>query len=138
MLTTITWENAYYLTSSQIKNLEFYALEVSFLNKMMEDYFGKMLKQEKLPEIRRAMNDLHDLNRKRRSISEAVKNHQKDLVLLREKIFDDSNHWFLEQDEKLDQELTDFYSSYQSAKSEIYTLVEHVLHSQKLNKMILS
>ncbi len=138
MMETNTWENVFHQTDSQLNNLEFYTDEVRFLDKIMGDYFAKMLKQEKLPEIRKAMDDLHEINRKLREIKEELKNHQKEIVLLREKVFDESNQWFLEKNEKMNKDLSAFYLNYRDAKSETYNLVEHVLHQEKMKKLILA
>ena len=136
VLQTKTWEQVYNECNHQLDNLKFYEVEIRFLNRLMEEYFTKMMQQEKLPEIKIALQDLNNLNKERVEIVELLTKHKKDIQLLEERITEQANNWVMDQEETLHMKFKTFHENYKKTKTEIFYLAEHILRTNKTKNLL--
>lgn len=95
-----------------------------------------MMQQEKLPEIKIALQDLKNLNKERGEIVELLTKHKKDIQLLEERITEQANNWVMDQEETLHMKFKTFHENYKKTKTEIFYLAEHILRTNKTKNLL--
>ena len=126
-----TWQELYMLTESWKNDLEFYLLDVKFLERLVETYLVKLLLSQNLDELRDLQRELLELNNQCENLLQHIKIHVVHIVDLIEEplIYDVSV--FRAEHELLEDEISEFNTMLKAVRYIVFKMTKDVLESEK-------
>jgi hypothetical protein len=131
-----TWDELYILTGHWKSNLDFHKDEILFLKNLIGKYFIWITKESSLPVVRKMNNQLFKLHMRQEDLVYRLKKHLTRLELLMENAFSQDEAKSREEHSKLEDQLARFTKDFRNQKKEIFTLTEHVLDSERFQRML--
>lgn len=130
------WQGIYILTEHWKNDLEFYRDDLRFLQHLIDKYFIWMTQKENLDEVRDIETDLIEIDRKCYQLLKKTNKHLTNLADLIDAPFKYDSHVFRTEHEELEDSIIDFVKSFRSNRKEMFAITEHVMDSEKLNRML--
>ncbi len=126
-----TWKELYLLTESWKNVLEFYALEIEFLESLIETYFVKLLVQENFDVLRELQRDLLEAKKQRKSMQQRIQIHSTKIIDLIDEPFNLHASNFRNTHEQFEDEISEFKAVLEILIYTIFKVTKDVLESEK-------
>ena len=130
------WQEIYILTEHWKNDLEFYRDDLRFLQHLIDKYFIWMTQKENLDEVRDIETDLIEIDRKCYQLLKKTNKHLTNLADLIDDPFKYDSHKFRTEHEELEDSIADFVKSFRSNRKKVFAITEHVMDSEKLNRLL--
>lgn len=95
-----------------------------------------MTRKENLDEVRDIETDLIEIDRKCNQLLKKTNKHLTNLADLIDAPFKYDSHVFRTEHEELEDSIIDFVKSFRSNRKEMFAITEHVMDSEKLNRLL--
>ncbi|WP_222538241.1 hypothetical protein [Pedobacter polysacchareus] len=123
----------YYINVRRWKTyLDFFNLEVVFLNRLMEEHFLQLSGEQRIKKLTQLGSKLSALVNEKHRIKGLLDQHLKNLELLAEDLLHVSLDELSEKQADLECRMTDLIHQYREVKRELYLIVEEILDERKL------
>ncbi|PWK20698.1 hypothetical protein [Xanthomarina spongicola] len=126
-----SWQDLYMLTESWKKDLEFYSLDVKFIELLVETYFVKFLINQNLDDLRELQRELLELNKQCENLLKRIKIHFTHIVDLIEDPFIYDASVFRTEHELLEEEISEFIKMLKVVRYAVFVLSKDVLGNEK-------
>ena len=126
-----SWQELYMLTESWKNDLEFYLLDIEFLERLVETYFVKYLTNQNFEEIRGLQRELLERNIKCENLLKRIQIHFDHIVdLIDQPLMYDASI-FRTEHELLEDEISEFEVMLKAVRYAVFTITKDVLESKK-------
>lgn len=126
-----TWQELYMLTESWKNDLEFYLLDIDFLERLVDTYFVKYLTNQNFDEIRELQRELLERKNKCKNLLKRIQIHFEHIVdLIDEPLMYDASI-FRTEHELLEDEISEFILMLKAIKYAVFNTTKDVLESEK-------
>ena len=126
-----SWQDLYMLTESWKNDLEFYSLDVKFIELLVETYFVKFLINQNLDDLRELQRELLELNKQCENLLKRIKIHFTHIVDLIEDPFIYDASVFRTEHELLEEEISEFRKMLKVVRYAVFVLSKDVLGNEK-------
>lgn len=123
----------YYINVRRWKtHLEFFNLEVVFLNRLMEEHFLQLSGKDHIKKLTQLGSKLSVLVNEKHHIVGLLDQQLRNLELLAEDLISEGLDELSEKQADLECRMTDLIHQYREVKRELYVIVEEILDERKL------
>jgi hypothetical protein len=126
-----TWEELYILTESWKNTLEFNALEIAFLESLMEAYFVKLLIQENFDVLRELQRDLLEAKKQCENIQKKIQIHSDYIIDIIDEPYNYKGTTFRYTHNRFEDEVSGFKETLKGLMYSVFKMVKNVLESEK-------
>ena len=126
-----SWQDLYMLTESWKNDLEFYSLDVKFIELLVETYFVKFLINQNLDDLRELQRELLELNKQCENLLKRIKIHFTHIVDLIEDPFIYDASVFRTEHELLEEEISEFIKMLKVVRCAVFVISKDVLGNEK-------
>ena len=126
-----TWEELYILTESWKNDLEFYLLDIKFLERLVDTYFVKLLTNQNLDEIRELQSELLERKNQCENLLKRIQVHFAHIVDLIDNPFMHDALVFRAEHELLEDEVSEFKVMLKAIRYAVFNITKDVLESEK-------
>lgn len=126
-----SWQDLYMLTESWKNDLEFYLLDVKFIELLVETYFVKLLINQNLDDLRELQRELLELNKQCENLLKRIKIHFTHIVDLIEDPFIYDASVFRTEHELLEEEISEFRKMLKVVRYAVFVLSKDILGDEK-------
>ena len=126
-----TWQELYMLTESWKNDLEFYLLDIKFLERLVDTYFVKLLMNQNLDELRELQRDLYEEKKQCERLLQRIQIHFTHIIDL----IDDPSIYdaliFRTEHELFEDEISEFKVMLKAVRYTVFNMTKDVLESEK-------
>jgi hypothetical protein len=126
-----TWEELYILTESWKNTLEFYALELAFLESLLETYFVKLLLQQNFEMLQELQRDVSEAKKQCKKIQQKSQTHLAHIVDIIDEPFNYNAATFRFSHERFEDEISGFKVILEVLIYTVFKVTKDVLESDK-------
>jgi hypothetical protein len=126
-----TWEELYILTESWKNTLEFYALELAFLESLLETYFVKLLLQQNFEMLQELQRDVSEAKKQCKKIQQKSQTHLDHIVDIIDEPFNYYTAAFRFSHERFEDEISGFKVMLEVLIYTVFKVTKDVLESDK-------
>jgi hypothetical protein len=126
-----TWEELYMLTKSWKNTLEFYALELAFLESLLETYFVKLLLQQNFEMLQELQRDVSEAKKQCKNIQQKIEKHLDHIVDIIDEPFNYNTVTFRFSHDIFEDEIHEFKVILEVLIYTVFKLTKGVLESDK-------
>lgn len=126
-----TWQELYMLTESWKNDLEFYLLDVKFLERLVDAFFVKLLTNQNFDEIRELQSKLLERKNQCENLLKRIQIHFAHIVELIDNPFMYDTLVFRAEHELLEDEISEFKLMLKAVRYVVFTITNDVLESKK-------
>ena len=126
-----TWQELYMLTESWKNDLEFYLLDVKFLERLVDAFFVKLLTNQNFDEIRELQSKLLERKNQCENLLKRIQIHFAHIVELIDNPFMYDALVFRAEHELLEDEISEFKLMLKAVRYVVFTITNDVLESKK-------
>ncbi|GAA4280965.1 hypothetical protein [Gaetbulibacter aestuarii] len=129
----ISWKNLQHLMEQLKSNLDFYYLDLSSLENLIEYYFSKLVAQENLDELRELQQEVFNLKTQCDYLKQRLRVDMdgKEAFLQNPPVFKDEN-------EELEHEIYKFVTEENELEKAIFSMIQEVLGSEASENLTLN
>ncbi|MCP4437505.1 MAG: hypothetical protein GY810_00890 [Aureispira sp.] len=135
-LENATLEELHNISKQHTNELEFWAQELSFLQKMLDKHLITIIHQEDMQHTQDLINRIDDIEGKRKKLQTAIQEHEHYLKNLLENPFSHDAQVYREEHNQIEKLVFAFNQQYKSLKSDLFQVIEHARHPEEDNKML--
>jgi hypothetical protein len=128
------WESLYLLTKNWKKELEFYNLDISFLEVLIDIYFSELLLYENLDELRELQIEIFELKSECEFLLKDVLFNLESLVFSINGTYTNTLSEFKIENEQLENKIVRFIDNERKLRSIVFITIKDVLEKQKSKK----
>lgn len=122
------WDELYMITESWRTVLEFYSLEIDFLESLMETYFVKLLYYEDINVLQELQKDLSEAKKQSKNISDRIQKYSSQII-------DEEVHQyasvFKNSHQKFEDEISEFKVVLEMLIYTVFKITKDVLENEK-------
>jgi len=123
----------YYINARRWKtDLDFFNVEVVFLNRLMEEHFLQLAGEDRIKKLTQLGNKLSELVNEKHQIKELLDHQLRDLELLAEDLLIEGQEGLAGKQAHLEYQMIDLLHEFREIKREVYAIMEAVLDERKL------
>lgn len=123
----------YYINASRWKNeLDFFSIEVHFLNRLMEEHFLQLAGQDRLQKMIPLGNKLSSLMNEKYQVKDLLNRQLHDLELKAEGLLNELPEELVAKQANLQNRMMNLLRDYREVKMDLYALTEAILDDRKL------
>ena len=126
-----SWSDLYILTENWKCDLDFYLLDIEFLERLIETYFVKLLLNENLDELRELQNDLSHSQNQCKSILHRIQIHLTYIINLIDAPYKYDVSAFRNKHEQFEDEISEFKDMVKVMRRMVFKMTKSVLESEK-------
>ncbi len=126
-----TWQELYMLTENWKNDLEFYLLDIEFLERLVDTYFVKLLANQNFDELRELQGELLERKKQCKKLLNCIQIHFSHIVdLIDNPIVYDALVFRAEQ-ELMEEEISEFKIMLKAVRYTVFNMTKDVLESEK-------
>lgn len=123
----------YYINATRWKNeLDFFSIEVHFLNRLMEEHFLQLAGQDRLRKMIPLGHKLSSLMNEKHRVIDLLNRQLRDLELQAEGLLNELAEELAAKQADLQNRLMNLLRDYREVKRDLYALTEAILDERKL------
>ena len=126
------WQKLYVLTEHWKSDLEFYMLDLEFLEHIIDKYFIWMTNKVDIDKVREIESILVETIRNCDQLKKRTIKHLSHLAGLIDDPFKYDSHVFRNKHEQLENDIASFVKSFRKSRKDIYRVTEYVLDREQL------
>lgn len=130
------WEELYVLTRYWKKDLEFYKQDLQFLYRLINKYLIWITDEDNDKAVREMTFELQKVKSRSKDLLEKVEMHLSRLGNLVEDPNQETSRLFRIEHEHLEDEIAQFVKNFRKNRKNVFSITEHVIESEKLERML--
>ena len=125
------WQDLYRLTEQWQSNLEFQLYEIEFLERLIDNYFVKLLLHENLDELRELQRDLYEGKNQSEKIMNRINIHLRRILNILDGPSKLGGFAFRDEHEQLEDDVSEFIKNQRVVRFTVFKMSKEVLESEK-------
>ena len=130
------WSALYIMAENWQSELKFFGDELRFLKELIGKYFISLIDAEHIDHTKQLVDDLLDLEKKRKRLDKDIGKHLHQLTNLVESQFLQDTQGYKERHGKLEIEISEFLLDFRKVKKELYQVTEQIMKSEKAKHLL--
>jgi len=130
------WEQLFVLTEHWKSDLEFYMLDLEFLQHVIDKYFIWMANKKDIDDVREIETILVETTNDCTHLEQKVAKHLIHLGNLIDDSFKYDSHVFRDEHEQLENELALFVKSFRKSREDVFRITKQVLDSKTIKELL--
>ncbi|MCB0475048.1 MAG: hypothetical protein KDC69_05190 [Flavobacteriaceae bacterium] len=130
------WQEIYVLTRHWQSDVEFFARELNFLQRLISKYFIWLKTDAHIVFAEKLQGGLKDLFEIRKTLEKNINIHLHHISALMENAFIYDEHTFKDEHAILEEQLADFTKAFKALKMEIFKFTEEALGKENLEHLM--
>jgi hypothetical protein len=130
------WSSFYAVAQHWQSDIRFFEDELGFFRLLIDKNFSLLVEASNIEQTRKMASHVTNLEKEREALANQIAKHIKHIAELMENPFAHDAQQFKDEHAKLENAFVDFIKSFRSVKSEVFKLNEHVVHSEKVKRLI--
>lgn len=130
------WSSFYAAAQHWQSDIKFFEDELGFFRLLIDKNLSLLIEASNIAQTRKMASDVINLEKERGVLAGEIAKHFKHIAALMENPFAQDAQQFKDEHAVLENRFADFVKTFRSIKSEVFTLNEQVVHSEKVKRLI--
>ena len=130
------WSALYIMAEKWQSELKFFEDELRFLKELIGKFFISLIEVGHIDHTKQLVDDLLDLEKKRKSLEKNIGKHLHQLTKMVESQFLQDTQGYKERHGQLETEMSEFLKNFREAKKELFHVTEEIMKSEKAKHLL--